>query len=113
MLWGGLVLPKLADGSLYRMPGNPVMTPYRYSITRTYQFKDDMVMVSLLFGNPSAKAWMLGKEIADAERARQHADCGLMHSEDEDTRHFFRNESRNAWNERQSMQREEEGPKVG
>ncbi len=102
----------LATGFLYRKPGNPVITRYGYCFIRTYRVKDDMVMLSLPFGEPSAKVWMLGKEIADSERSRQHAERGLMGLEDEFTRKFFRDEANNAKRERYHMQQEEEGMKV-
>jgi hypothetical protein len=103
---------KQATGLLYRRPGEPVITRYGYCYIRTYRSRDDMVMLSLPFGTPCARLWMVGKEIADGERGRQQAERIIMGIEDEATQTFFRTESINEKKERFKMQCEEEGYKV-
>ena len=95
----------------YCRPGDLVMTRFGDGIIRSYRKRDDMLLISLSFGEPFATAWIHASEIVHAERARQQGERYLMGIEDEHISRFYRIERTSNKKERWAMAREEEGLK--
>ena len=96
---------------VYCRPGDLVTTRYGDGIIRFYRKKDDMLLISLSFGEPQATLWMHASEIVNAERARQRGECYMMGVEDEHSTRFYRIERTNIKKEKYRMAAEEEGLK--
>jgi len=95
----------------YCRPGDLVMTRYGDGIIRFYRKRDDMLLISLSFGEPLATLWIHASEIVAAERARQQGERFLMGIDDERASRFYRAERISSKKERWAMAREEEGLK--
>lgn len=93
----------------YCRPGDLVMTRFGDGIIRQYRVKDDMLIISLSFGEPLATVIMRADEVVVPERARQKGEMMLMEKEDEETQRFIRTERSNCQRERWAMQEEEQG----
>ena len=67
---------------LYCKPGNYVNTRYGFGRICSYRALDQMILIVLPFGQPSAKLWIHSKEVVHAERSQQHGERMLMDLED-------------------------------
>jgi hypothetical protein len=94
---------------LYCRPGDLVMTRFGDGIIRQHRKVDDMLIISLSFGEPLATVVMRADEIVVPERARQKGERYLMGIEDEQTQRFIRIERTTCQRERWAMQEEEQG----
>ena len=92
----------------YCRPGDLVQTRYGDGIIRQHRH-DDMLIISLSFGEPLATVIMPAEEIVVAERARQKGELFLMGIEDEQTQYYINTERKNCQRERWAMQEEEQG----
>lgn len=93
----------------YCRPGDLVQTRYGDGIIRQHRQNDDMLVISLSFGEPLATVIIPAEEIVLPERARQKGEQFLMGIEDEQTQHYIRTERNNCQRERWAMQEEEQG----
>lgn len=91
------------------MPGNMVYTKlFGLVYIVSYRSSDDMVLVSLPFGKPAAKAYIYYREIAEIALKRQENELLLMGKEDERMQGFSRQEKILIKKELYLMAREEE-----
>eukprot|EP01041_Mallomonas_annulata_P000136 gene136-219_t len=95
----------------YIKPGNMVLTKYGLCRIRFYRAQDDIIMISLNFGNPPAKAWIYVPEIVAQDRGRQQGEKYLMEVEDEYSRRIQNIEAIQMKKECYLMSREEFGMK--
>lgn len=94
---------------MYCAPGRLVYTRYGQCYICYYRQTDDMLMVTLPFGKPAAKAYIHYKEVVALERSKQQAEALLMGAEDAATSAFQVAERIQLKKERYAMQRAELG----
>lgn len=98
-----------AESLRYCQPGNLVYTVYGQCYIVAFRQKDDMLLVTLPFGRPAAKAYIHYKQVVDLERSKQHGERLLMEVEDASMAKYISTERVQIKKELYLMRREEEG----
>jgi len=103
------IFQRASTGLQYCRPGDPIITRLGFGTIRAYRKQDEMLFVTLEFGEPPAKMWIQAKEWIDSERARQGNETTLMEMEDEAMSKFLHAERIQTKKERFAMQNQEVG----
>ena len=72
----------VAQATFFLQPGAPVITRYGDGYIVAHRDEDDMLLVTLPFCEPPARAWIRTREIFDVERGRQQGEGKLMGQEE-------------------------------
>jgi hypothetical protein len=100
-----------SNGLEYCRPGNYILCKFGLCRIRHYRASDKMLLVTLNFGIPAAKAYMYAPEFVYQDRARQHAEQLLMVTEEANMKRLVAHENVLIRKELYLMRREEVGLK--
>ena len=98
-------------GMQYCQPGSMILTLFGLCRVRLYRTFDEMILVSLPFCRPAAKAWFYAPAVIAQDRARQEAERILMQLEDEAMKVVLQEERQRMKRELYLMSLEEAGVK--